>query len=93
MLYVSTGAILWMLGRDLGHPRIHGYGEALVLQGAFLYVFDVAMMLGHERLLRRMAPHRARIRGRPAMVIGLRRGLAPEPTPWRQGRPLAVGAP
>lgn len=78
VLYVSTGAILWPLGRDRASPRAHGYGQALVLQGAFLFVFDVAMMLGHERLIvraERAAPDRPRLR--PVVALDDRGRLAP----------------
>lgn len=79
VLYVSTGAILWPLGADGGSPRVHGYGQALVLQGAFLFVFDVAMMLGHERLLARTerVGTAARLRLHPAAVPGRAGRLAP----------------
>ena len=53
VVYLSAGAILWSLGRDFGPDRVLGYGRALILQGAFLFVFDVGMMLAHERQLSR----------------------------------------
>ncbi|MEM9459703.1 MAG: hypothetical protein AAGF11_36335 [Myxococcota bacterium] len=79
VLYVSTGAILWSLGQaldpspsrlELG-PRLHGYGQALVLQGLFLFVFDVAMMVGHERqLVRTQRRMDARLTLRPTLRPG-----------------------
>lgn len=86
VLYVSTGAILWPLGRALDQPqrwpriqsRLHGYGQALVLQGLFLFVFDVAMMVGHERQLHRLEPRMgARLALRPTLVPDPRGALAP----------------
>ncbi len=59
VLYISTGAALWQLGPIAPKPatqvRLTGYGQALVLQGAFLFAFDVAMAIAHE-----LAPNRAR---------------------------------
>ncbi len=54
VLYVSSGAVLWQLGptartEPMQH-RLTGYGQALVLQGAFLFAFDVGMALAHELL-------------------------------------------
>lgn len=54
VLYVSTGAVLWKLGPTAQNPalpdRLVGYGQALVLQGAFLFAFDVGMAVAHQLL-------------------------------------------
>ena len=54
VLYVSTGAVLWELGPTARNPalpdRLVGYGQALVLQGAFLFAFDVGMAVAHQLL-------------------------------------------
>lgn len=54
VLYVATGAALWRCGPTARDPavsdRLVGYGQALVLQGSFLFAFDVAMALAHQRL-------------------------------------------
>lgn len=54
VLYLSTGAALWRCGPSAHNPivqdRLVGYGQALVLQGAFLFAFDVALALAHQRL-------------------------------------------
>lgn len=54
VLYVSSGAVLWQLGPTARNPamqdRLVGYGQALVLQGAFLFAFDVGMALAHQLL-------------------------------------------
>ena len=54
VLYTATGAALWRCGPAARSPaaqaRLTGYGQALVLQGAFLFVFDVAMAAAHQRL-------------------------------------------
>jgi len=51
--YIGAGAVMWQLayGRS---QRLTGYGQALVLQGAFLFGFDFAMAWAHERRIR---PH------------------------------------
>jgi hypothetical protein len=41
--YLATGAFLWQRGLGNGDARMVGIGQALVLQGAFLFVFDVVM--------------------------------------------------
>ncbi len=58
VLYIGAGGAMWQLGQDtLEGPtqaRVVGYGQALVLQGAFLFAFDVAMLAAHEHLSDRM---------------------------------------
>lgn len=51
--YIGAGAVMWQLafGRS---DRFTGYGQVLVLQGAFLFGFDFAMAFAHELRLR---PH------------------------------------
>lgn len=50
--YVAAG--LWMTERakntDNNPERWKGYGQAVMLQGAFLFVFDVVMVLLHEKI-------------------------------------------
>jgi hypothetical protein len=41
--YLATGAFLWQRGLGHGDARMVGVGQALILQGAFLFVFDVVM--------------------------------------------------
>lgn len=54
VLYISSGAVLWQLGPSARGPamqdRLVGYGQALVLQGAFLFAFDVGMAVAHQLL-------------------------------------------
>ena len=74
VLYVSAGAAMWQLTLDDTTPvaqRVGGYGQALVLQGAFLFAFDVAMLWAHEILIDRYAA--------PAGLARLRPQLAPRP--------------
>ena len=51
VLYVGTGAVMWSVAQGRAHDRLQGYGQSLVLQGSFLFAFDVGMMLGHEWLI------------------------------------------
>ena len=70
VLYVSAGAAMWHLTQDDTSPvglRIGGYGQALVLQGAFLFGFDVAMLWAHEILIERLAPASTLARLRPSL--------------------------
>jgi hypothetical protein len=41
--YVATAAFLWQRGLAHHDERMVGIGQALILQGAFLFVFDVVM--------------------------------------------------
>ena len=41
--YVATGAFLWQRGDAKGDARMVGIGQALVIQGAALLVFDTVM--------------------------------------------------
>lgn len=41
--YLATGAFLWQRGLAHHDARMVGVGQALILQGAFLFIFDVVM--------------------------------------------------
>lgn len=51
--YVAAGAGLQALGRDQQDPALQGVGDALLVQGAFLLVFDTTMALLQRRQARR----------------------------------------
>ena len=55
VLYVTTGAVLWNLGQTREHERLIGYGASIMLQGGFLFAFDLTMAALHARNLRRVA--------------------------------------
>jgi hypothetical protein len=63
VVYVGAGALSWGLAARAGSERFVGYGQALVLQGAFLFAFDFTMAAAHEAVL-----PRARGRGRLVLV-------------------------
>jgi hypothetical protein len=48
--YLATGAFFWQRGSTMHDARMVGFGQALVLQGAFLAVFDVVMAVFHGSL-------------------------------------------
>jgi hypothetical protein len=52
--YLATGAFLWQRGSSTQDARLVGVGQALVLQGAFLAVFDVVMAVLHGSLNSRL---------------------------------------
>ena len=56
VLYIGAGILTAELGRQHGRPRVAGYGKAVVFQGAFLFAFDLAMLLAHERVFVRRTP-------------------------------------
>lgn len=43
MGYIATGAYLWERGLRKESDRLKGYGQSLILQGAFLFTFDIIM--------------------------------------------------
>ncbi|MDR9416055.1 MAG: hypothetical protein RI564_07215 [Gracilimonas sp.] len=46
--YMATGAWLWERGIRKGTPRLEGYGKSLILQGAFLFAFDLVLYFIHS---------------------------------------------
>ena len=52
--YIATGVILAELGRGYAVPRLRGYGESIAFQGAFLFTFDLALLIAHERAFSRL---------------------------------------
>lgn len=52
VVYIAGGVVLAELGRQRGVPRVQGYGQSIALQGAFLFAFDLTMLLAHERAAR-----------------------------------------
>lgn len=49
-LYISTGLYLKARSKSTSHPELlRGYGNALILQGAGLLLFDVSMYTAHSR--------------------------------------------
>lgn len=48
LAYIGTGAYLWNRGVKKGSDRLLGYGKSVVLQGAFLLVFDTVLYLIHS---------------------------------------------
>lgn len=50
VVYVSAGMLVAGLGRKYDKPRVQGWGTAVVIQGAWLFVFDIAMAIAHSRV-------------------------------------------
>ncbi|MAL17364.1 MAG: hypothetical protein CL670_16030 [Balneola sp.] len=46
--YMATGAWLWERGLRKNSNRLEGYGKSLVLQGAFLFAFDLVLYMMHS---------------------------------------------
>jgi hypothetical protein len=51
LAYVTAGAWMMDRGRRLERPdeRLEGFGKSLILQGGFLFVFDLVFFLIHDR--------------------------------------------
>ena len=57
ILYMGSGAMLWALKDRFANPDIpEGYGQSIVLQGAFLFAFDWVMYGRLNRTLKRSRP-------------------------------------
>jgi hypothetical protein len=50
VVYVAAGAATIAIGQHYHQRRVQGYGQAIAFQGAFLFAFDTAMMLAHDRV-------------------------------------------
>jgi hypothetical protein len=48
--YLAAGAFLWQRGEATLDPRLTGFGQALLIQGAFLLVFDTVLAVLNGRL-------------------------------------------
>jgi len=48
--YMMLGAYMWERGRRLDDDRWRGYGQSVILQGAFLMGFDLVLMLRNKTL-------------------------------------------
>lgn len=48
--YMATGAWLWERGIRKDSQRLKGYGKSLILQGGFLFAFDLVLYLMHSPL-------------------------------------------
>jgi hypothetical protein len=49
--YMAFGGYLWEKGRNDGSDRLVGYGQSLILQGAFLMAFDLTLFYLNHRLV------------------------------------------
>lgn len=56
MTYVASGAALHAMGESYDSELLLGFGYSVMLQGAFLAVFDAVMLGVEERNNRRFAP-------------------------------------
>lgn len=52
--YMLGGLALREAGLRRNDPRFQGWGEALVVQGGFLFAFDIGLYLSHRRWTRRL---------------------------------------
>lgn len=50
LVYIAAGTATIAIGQHYTQSRVRGYGQAVVFQGAWLFAFDVGMMIAHQRL-------------------------------------------
>jgi hypothetical protein len=55
--YLASAAFLWQRGVAIGDARLVGFGQSLLIQGAFLAAFDVVMGVLNLRLTDRLSEH------------------------------------
>jgi hypothetical protein len=53
VVYITGGIVTRELGRQHDVPRAEGWGRSIILQGAFLFAFDLGMLIAHERIATR----------------------------------------
>lgn len=46
--YMATGAWMWERGLRKDSERLEGYGKSLILQGTFLFAFDLVLYFLHN---------------------------------------------
>lgn len=46
--YIAAGAWMWERGLRKNSTRLEGYGKSLIIQGGFLFVFDLVLYLMHR---------------------------------------------
>jgi hypothetical protein len=46
--YAALGGLLWERGLRKGDERMIGWGQSLLLQGGFLFAFDVGLVVVHQ---------------------------------------------
>jgi len=49
LAYVASGLYASEQGSNNNDDRLKGYGESIILQGAFLFVFDMIFYLSHQK--------------------------------------------
>jgi hypothetical protein len=58
--YMAAGAYMWERGRRIESDRWRGWGQSVIAQGAFLFVFDIALLRINgklnDSLLQRIEP-------------------------------------
>ena len=48
ILYIATGSLLLNKGLNENKSRFIGYGRSIILQGGFLFLFDLILYLSHQ---------------------------------------------
>lgn len=48
LAYIATGAYLWEKGLHDNRDQFVGFGQSLILQGAFLFAFDLTLFFFHR---------------------------------------------
>ncbi len=48
--YMAFGGYLWQRGSSEDNARLTGYGQSLILQGAFLMAFDLTLFALNNRI-------------------------------------------
>jgi hypothetical protein len=70
--YIAAGGFLWERGLRNSSERLRGYGQALIIQGAFLLAFDLVLVALNTHHNRELMPHLFASTGEHgARVLGL----------------------
>lgn len=68
--YMAAGAWMWERGRRLEDVRFEGWGQSLILQGGFLFAFDLGLVLVHQHHFDAFLPKLSVSPGQLAMSWG-----------------------
>lgn len=68
--YMAAGAWMWERGLRKEDARLEGWGQSLILQGGFLFVFDLGLVLVHQHHFDAFLPKLSVSPGQLAMSWG-----------------------
>jgi hypothetical protein len=81
LLYIAAGTATIAIGQHYDQRRVYGYGQAVAFQGAFLFAFDVGMLIAHDRLRLRKPTNTTSHTGDRGDALAQPQPSSPPPSP------------